>query len=62
MENELTQVCLALGENTPALVGMILTGVVTLFSVLSNVVSKDSGFGKFIHWMALNFTTNKPKV
>lgn len=44
-------VCL---NNLPEIVGMSLTGVVTVASVLANIVKADSLLGKIVHFAAIN--------
>lgn len=52
MEN----VCLA---GVPETIAATLTGIVALFSVVANVVPKDSKIGGIVHFIALNFKVSK---
>lgn len=50
------QVCLS----TPESWGVIITGAVTVFSVLVNLpFIRDSAAGKIFQWLALNITAHK---
>ena len=45
--------------NTPELGVAIVGGIVTVASLLANIVSADSKFGKALHWLALNIKVKK---
>lgn len=49
------QVCLAGSSIAVA----VATTVVTIASVLANLVSSEGAFGKVIHFLAINLTTKK---
>lgn len=50
------QVCLS---GLPEVVGGIITTIVTVASVVANIVKPDSIVGKIVHFAALNITANK---
>lgn len=45
------QVCF---DQAPAVVATIVTGLVTVASVVANFVKADSVLGKIVHYLALN--------
>lgn len=45
------QVCI---EGLPQIAGGVVAGVVTVASVVANIVKSDSMLGKVVHFLALN--------
>lgn len=50
------QVCLS---NMPELAGGVIATIVTVASILANVIKADSLLGKIVHFMAINLTHSK---
>jgi len=55
----LQQVCVGGAVPLPAMVGMVVAGLVAVASFLANMVPATSFLGKLLHWMALNITVKK---
>jgi hypothetical protein len=52
MEN----VCLS---GVPETVAATVTGIIALFSMVANIVPKESKLGSVVHFIALNFKVSK---
>lgn len=50
------QVCL---NGLPEIVAGVVTGIVTVASIVANIVKPDSVLGKVVHFLAINLMTTK---
>jgi hypothetical protein len=53
------EICFAVSEGYAVLIGGVVTTVITICSVLANIVKSDGVLGKIINYGAVNIKTKK---
>lgn len=53
------EVCFAVTEGYAVIIGGVITTIVTVCSVLANVVKSDGVLGKLVNYGAVNIKTKK---